>query len=172
MRLCWRATQRWRQSSGRESGITQVELLVAVVLAVVLLGAAFGYVQVGLSANSRVSAQARYGQGLALAVNQIIDGSGNAFLGLRGASSIQNRLAGGFEFRYPVASHTESYWISGGELFRSADGSAAQSVTKADSLHIDSMGSSGFYTVRLSAGADGGQVVEYSTRVRLRNGAK
>ena len=54
----------------------------------------------------------------------------------------------------------------------SADGSAAQSVTKADGLHIDSMGSSGFYTVRLSAGTDGGHVVEYSTRVRLRNSAK
>jgi len=171
VRSCLLAIQHWCASDDDESGITQVELLIAVVLAAVLFGAAFAYIQVGISANTRVSAQAYYAQRLALAANQIVDGSGSTFLGMRSASSVQNRSGGGFEFRYPGSSHTESYWINEGELLRSADGGSAQEVVRADSLSINDTGS-GFYAVSLSADAGGGRTAEYVTRVRLRNRAK
>ena len=172
MRRCSRAIRHWYANDDDESGITQVELLVAVVLAAILVGAVFAYVQVGMSANARVSAQAHYAQGLALATNQIVDGSGNTFFGMRSASSVQNRSGGGFDFRYSGTSHTESYWISEGELLRSADSGDAQKVTRADSLSIENTGSSGLYTVRLSMNAGGGRTAEYATRIRLRNRAK
>ncbi len=171
MRSCLLAIQHWCASDDDESGITQVELLLAVVLAVVLVGAAFSYVQMGISANARVSAQAHYAQRLALAANQIVDGSGNTFLGMRNASSVQNRTGGGFEFRYSGSSHTESYWISEGELLCSADGGSAQKVVRADGLSVSDIGS-GFYAVSLSADTGGGRIAEYVTRVRLRNRAK
>jgi type II secretory pathway pseudopilin PulG len=154
VRGCLLAIRHWWANDSDESGVTQVELLIAVVLAAVLIGAVFAYVQVGMSANARVSAQAHYSQGLALAANQIIDGSGNTFLGMRSASSVQPRSGGGFEFRYSGTSHTESYWISRGELFRSADGGGAEKVVRADGLSIENAGE-GCYTVRLSANAVG-----------------
>lgn len=170
MRSCLLAIQHWCASDDDESGITQVELLIAIVLAAVLVGAAFAYVQVGISANARVSGQAHYAQRLALAANQILDGSGTTFLGMRSASSIQSRSGGGFEFRYSGTYHTESYWISQGELLRSADGGGAEKVVRADGLSIEDTGE-GCYTVRLSANTGGGRTTEYTTRVRLRNRA-
>jgi len=170
VRRCLRAIQRWSANDDGERGITQVELLITVVLAAVLIGAVFAYVQVGMSANARVTAQAHYAQRLALAANQILDGSGNAFLGMRSASSVQSRSGGGFEFRYTGTSHTESYWISEGELLRSADGGSAEKVVRADGLSIEDIGK-GSYTVRLSADTGGARTIEYATRVRLRNRA-
>ncbi|HAI86357.1 MAG TPA: hypothetical protein DCL63_05130 [Firmicutes bacterium] len=167
-----RTIRRWYANDCSERGITQVELLIAVVLAAILLGAAFAYVQVAMSASARVSSQAHSAQTLALAANQIVDGSGGVFRGLRSASSVQNRSGGGFEFRYSGSSRVESYWISQGELLRSDDGGDAQAVARADSLSIENAGGSGFYTVRLSLNTGGGRTAEYVTKVRLRNRAK
>lgn len=170
MRRCLLAIRHWWANDSDESGMTQVELLIAAVLAAVLVGALFASVRVGISANARASAQAHYAEKLALAANQIVDGSGSAFLGMRSASSVQNRPGGGFEFRYSGTSHTESYWISQGGLVRSANGGNAEEIVRADGLSIEDTGS-GFYTVRLSANTGGGRTTEYATRVRLRNRA-
>ncbi|MEA4882765.1 MAG: type II secretion system protein [Clostridia bacterium] len=174
MRTSLRATPCWRPSKPSESGMTLVELMIAVVLAILLVGAAFTYVQVGMSANARVSNQARYSQGLALAANEILDGSGSEFRGMRAASSISVRSGGGYEFHYSgaISSHTESYWVSNGYVYRSSDGGAALQMTMADSLSIDLAGASGFYVVSLTMNVGSGNTVQYSTRARLRNRAK
>lgn len=168
-------TQRWYPTSRDERGITQVELLIAVVLIAVLAGAVFVFLQVGMVANARVSAQARYAQDLALCVDQIVDGSGSEYMGMRSASAVQNRSGGGFRFEYSGAlqSHTESYWVTNGQLFRSVGEGDAQKVTRADSLSIEEAhGQAGIYAVSLSLNVGSGSVVEYSTQVRLRNRAK
>ncbi len=167
-----RATRRWYANDGDQRGITQVELLIALVLAAVLMGAAFAYIQTAMSASARVSSQSYSAQTLALAANQIIDGSGSEFRGLRSASSVRNRSEGGFEFSYSGSSHAESYWISQGELFRSSDGGDAQAIARADSLSIETAGGGGFCTVRLSLNTGGGRTAEHATSIRLRNRAK
>lgn len=175
MREFSQGTRRWYLTSRDECGITQVELLIAVVLIAVLAGAIFVCLQVSMLANARVSAQARYAQDLALCVDQIVDGSGIEYMGMRSASNVQNRSDGGFRFEYSGAlqSHTESYWTNNGQLFRSVGEGDAQRVTRADSLSIDKAhGQAGIYAVVLSLNLGSGSTVEYSTQVRLRNRAK
>lgn len=168
-----RATPRWCSSKNSESGATLVELMLAAMLTVMLIGAIFSVVYVGMRANAYVSAQARYSQELSLAVNRILDGSGNGFEGLRTASSVTGRPGGGYEFRYsgPLSSHTEAYWIDDGYLYRSADGGQAEQVTRADTLRIQPVGTGNVYVVTLVTTVGAGKTFEYSAKVKLRNKA-
>lgn len=173
MGLSLRATAHWCSSKNRESGATLVELMLAAMLTVMLIGAVLAVVQVGLRASAHVSAQARYSQELSLAVNGILDGSGSSFEGLRAASSVVGRDGGGYEFRYSglLSSHTEAYWVDGGYLYRSSDGGQAEPVTKADVLTIQSVEDGSAYVVTLGMTVGAGQTLEYSARVKLRNKA-
>ena len=183
MAIPWRRTlsscrNQVTDATGRDSGITLVELMIAIVLMSVVFVGVLAYFQLAMAANLRVSNQASYSQELSLMASQILDGSGGQFLGLRQAKAVHvscghGRASYTFTYGGSDTGHAETYWSHAGRLYRSRATGIAEEMGRANELRIASVegAGDGVYAIEITGGAEAGTAneVEYSTYVRLRN---
>lgn len=157
-----------------ETGITLIELVVAIsVMGFVALGA-LAFVQLGASAKRAVGKEIRYSQELSLMSAQIIDGAGVRYRGLREASDVSSREEHGckrYTFFYPdsEASDQEHYWADSGMLYRSKGTRPAEQVGLVGDIEVSGPNTKGICTLRLAFCEPGSCEVEHVTSVCLRN---
>jgi prepilin-type N-terminal cleavage/methylation domain-containing protein len=156
-----------------DRGLTLVELMMAIVIMALIGLVASAYVQVGIASNARVQGDAAFTQEFSLAFNQVLDGAGASYRGLRAASSVTPAEINGityYQLYFGEPYWAEQYWVSDGFLYRSlADGLGSCMIACEGISIVQTESSSALYDFSLispEAEAGSGRM---TTRVRLRN---
>ncbi len=160
----------------RDAGITLLELMIAIVLMSVVFVGVLAYFQLAMAANLRVSTQATYSQELSLMASLILDGSDGRYRGLRQARAVHASHGHGyvsytFVYGGSDAGHSETYWSSNGQLYRSRGAGIPEEMGSATGLEItavDGVGN-GVYSLVITGATGKVGGTEYATYVRLRN---
>lgn len=157
----------------RDDGITLVELMIAIVLMSVVFVGVLAYFQLAMAANLRVTTQATYSQELSLMASLIL---GGRYRGLRQAQAVHASHGHGytsytFVYGGSDAGHSETYWASSGQLYRSRGAGIPEEMGSATGLRItavDGVGN-GVYSLVITGATGTASGTEYVTYVRLRN---
>ncbi|MDD2201713.1 MAG: hypothetical protein PHP20_10200 [Firmicutes bacterium] len=155
-----------------EAGITLIELMLVITMMGFAFAAVFALTQLTAATNAIVDKGVRYSQELSLMSDQIVDGAGSRYKGLRQASNVSSDYELGhvrYNFHYTGTSDQEHYWVSEDALFRSINKEPAERMGPVSSVEVSGPDHEGICTLRLVSSNGEGNEVEHVTSVRLRN---
>lgn len=157
-----------------ESGITLLELMMAVTIMGLVIVGVLAFARLGVVAKSTVDKGVRYSQQLALMSEQVVEGAGDKYRGLREATNVRSEPKPGhtcyvFDYSDSEKSRQEQYWISDATLYRSTGDGLPERMGDATALEVSGPSLQGICTLKLGFTNGDGHDIEHVMSVRLRN---